>query len=63
MTQKYSKENPIKISLIEDDFIIRKGFEDLLGHEENFKIIFNHSPLKRTKFAGIKRNLKFIQTS
>ncbi len=31
--------------------------------EENFKIIFNHSPLKRTKFAGIKRNLKFIQSS
>ena len=29
--------------------------------EENFKIIFRHSPLKRSKFAGIKRNLKFIQ--
>lgn len=39
MIQKYSKENPIKISLIEDDFIIRKGFEDLLSNEENFKII------------------------
>lgn len=39
MTQKYNKENPIKISLIEDDFIIRKGFEDLLSNEENFKII------------------------
>lgn len=31
--------------------------------EENFKIIFNHSPLKRAKFAGIKRNLKFIQST
>ncbi|MFZ1527433.1 MAG: tRNA epoxyqueuosine(34) reductase QueG [Ferruginibacter sp.] len=31
--------------------------------EENFKLIFKDSPLKRTKFAGIKRNLKFIQTS
>jgi epoxyqueuosine reductase len=29
--------------------------------EENFKIIFKDSPLKRTKFQGIKRNLKFIK--
>ena len=28
--------------------------------EESFKIIFKDSSLKRTKFAGIKRNLKFI---
>ena len=28
--------------------------------EEQFKIIFKSSPLKRTKFSGIKRNLKFI---
>jgi epoxyqueuosine reductase len=28
--------------------------------EENFKLVFKNSPLKRTKFAGIKRNLKFI---
>ncbi len=28
--------------------------------EESFKIIFKDSPLKRTKYAGIKRNLKFI---
>lgn len=28
--------------------------------EENFKIIFRHSPIKRSKFAGIKRNLKFL---
>jgi epoxyqueuosine reductase len=28
--------------------------------EESFKTIFKNSPLKRTKFAGIKRNLKFI---
>lgn len=31
--------------------------------EENFKIIFKNSPLKRSKFAGIKRNLQFIKTS
>ena len=30
--------------------------------EENFKIIFKDSPLKRSKFEGVKRNLKFIQT-
>jgi epoxyqueuosine reductase len=28
--------------------------------EEKFKIIFSKSPLKRSKFDGIKRNLKFI---
>ncbi len=31
--------------------------------EESFKIIFKDSPLKRSRFAGIKRNLKFIKTS
>jgi epoxyqueuosine reductase len=30
--------------------------------EETFKIVFRNSPLKRAKFAGIKRNLKFIST-
>ena len=29
--------------------------------EENFKIIFKDSPIKRTKYKGIKRNLRFIQ--
>lgn len=29
--------------------------------EEQFKVIFKNSPLKRTKFSGIKRNLQFIQ--
>ena len=28
--------------------------------EESFKNIFRHSPLKRTKFSGIQRNLRFI---
>ncbi|MEO5891785.1 MAG: tRNA epoxyqueuosine(34) reductase QueG [Ferruginibacter sp.] len=28
--------------------------------EENFKLIFKNSPLKRSKFKGIKRNLHFI---
>lgn len=28
--------------------------------EESFKTIFRHSPLKRTKWMGIQRNLKFI---
>jgi epoxyqueuosine reductase len=29
--------------------------------EESFKIIFRDSPLKRSKYAGIRRNLKFLQ--
>lgn len=29
--------------------------------EEKFKEVFRHSPIKRSKYAGIKRNLKFIQ--
>ena len=31
--------------------------------EENFKLIFKNSPLKRSKFTGIKRNLTFIKTN
>lgn len=31
--------------------------------EENFRKIFKHSPLKRAKFKGIQRNLKFIQSA
>jgi epoxyqueuosine reductase len=38
-----------------------KEWEEL--SEESFKTIFKESPLKRTKFSGIKRNLRFIQTS
>ncbi len=37
-----------------------KDWEELT--EEQFKIIFKNSPIKRTKFAGIKRNLKFIHS-
>ena len=29
--------------------------------EESFKSIFKNSPLRRTKFEGIKRNLKFLK--
>lgn len=35
-------------------------WEDLT--EESFKQIFKNSPLKRRKFEGIKRNLRFIKT-
>jgi epoxyqueuosine reductase len=31
--------------------------------EESFKKIFQNSPLKRSKFQGIKRNLQFLQAS
>jgi epoxyqueuosine reductase len=37
----------------------KKQWEEM--SEETFKHVFKHSPLKRTKFAGIQRNLKFIQ--
>ncbi len=30
--------------------------------EESFRKIFKHSPLKRSKFKGIQRNLKFLKT-
>jgi epoxyqueuosine reductase len=36
-----------------------KDWEELT--EEKFKVIFNNSPIKRTKFSGIKRNLQFIK--
>jgi epoxyqueuosine reductase len=29
--------------------------------EEQFRIVFKDSAIKRTKYAGIKRNLRFIQ--
>lgn len=32
-----------------------------LMSEDIFKKVFNHSPLKRSKFTGIQRNLKFLQ--
>jgi epoxyqueuosine reductase len=36
----------------------KNNWEELT--EESFKIIFKNSPLKRSKFSGVKRNLKFI---
>ena len=36
-----------------------KQWEELT--EESFKTIFRNSPLKRAKFEGIKKNLKFLQ--
>ncbi len=38
-----------------------KDWEEMT--EESFKIIFKNSPIKRSKFNGIKRNLKFIKSS
>ena len=37
----------------------KKDWEEMT--EESFKIIFKESPLKRTKYEGVKRNLKFIR--
>jgi len=38
-----------------------KDWEDLT--EESFRKIFRDSPIKRSKFSGIKRNLKFLSTA
>ncbi len=38
-----------------------KDWEELT--EEKFKVIFKESPLKRSKFGGIKRNLEFLSLS
>ncbi|MEP6928706.1 MAG: tRNA epoxyqueuosine(34) reductase QueG, partial [Flavobacterium sp.] len=29
--------------------------------EETFRAVFKNSPIKRTKFDGLKRNIKFLQ--
>ena len=36
----------------------KKDWDELT--EESFKVIFKKSPLKRAKYQGIKRNLKFL---
>lgn len=37
----------------------KKDWEEIT--EEKFKIIFKNSPLRRSKYAGIKRNLQFLK--
>lgn len=37
----------------------KNNWEELT--EESFKVIFKNSPLKRSKFEGIKRNLRFLE--
>jgi len=37
-----------------------KEWQDM--NEEQFKKWFRDSPLKRSKWTGIQRNLKFLQT-
>ncbi len=39
----------------------KNDWEDLT--EEIFQSVFKDSPLKRTRFEGIKRNLKFLDTA
>ena len=29
--------------------------------EDTFKKVFNNSPVKRTKFSGLKRNISFLE--
>lgn len=37
-----------------------KEWEELT--EESFRKIFSHSPMRRSKFSGIKRNLRFLRS-
>ena len=54
---KFTKEEKFKpISEILD--FTKKDWEEIT--EETFKEIFKNSAIKRTKYSGIKRNLKFI---
>ncbi|MGN6266818.1 MAG: tRNA epoxyqueuosine(34) reductase QueG [Ginsengibacter sp.] len=41
-------------------YFSKNDWEELT--EESFKVIFKKSPLKRSKFEGIKRNLKFLDS-
>lgn len=38
MENKYSKLNPLRIVITEDDAVIRDGFKSLLGQEESFMV-------------------------
>ena len=39
----------------------KKDWQDL--KEEQFKILFKYSPIKRTKFRGLKRNIQFVSST
>jgi epoxyqueuosine reductase len=55
-----TKSNEIEFSPIPEILNFSKSDWEELS-EESFKKIFAHSPLKRTKWKGIQRNLKFLQ--
>ena len=57
----FSKKNDEKafIPINEILHFTKKDWEELT--EERFKIVFKDSPLKRSKYSGIKRNLQFLQ--
>jgi epoxyqueuosine reductase len=58
---RFSKPtNEIEFTPINEVLNFSKNDWDELT-EESFKIIFKKSPLKRSKFQGIKRNLKFLE--
>jgi epoxyqueuosine reductase len=37
----------------------KKDWEEIT--EETFKVVFNKSAIKRTKFEGLKRNIEFLK--
>jgi epoxyqueuosine reductase len=37
----------------------KKDWEEIT--EDTFRVVFKDSPLKRTKFSGLKRNIEFLK--
>ncbi|MGE5106386.1 MAG: tRNA epoxyqueuosine(34) reductase QueG [Sphingobacteriales bacterium] len=54
--------NEIEFTPIPEIINFKTGDWEALS-EESFKEIFRHSPVKRTKWKGIQRNLKFLQNN
>jgi epoxyqueuosine reductase len=59
----FAMENNEKKFKPSDEFLnlSKKDWEDLT--EETFNALFKNSPLKRTKFNGIKRNVAFLKNA
>ena len=58
---RFSKpNNEIEFKPLQE--ILRMNLDDWKNiEEETFKKVFRNSPIKRTKYKGMMRNLKFIQ--
>ncbi len=57
---RFSKPNKEEAFTPLNEVLTYKASDWEMLTEESFKEIFRHSPIKRTKYAGIKRNLRFV---